>query len=258
MSTGASLSVTDMSVRYAAFTAVTDATMAVDVGSLLAVLGPNGAGKSTLCRAIAGLVPVADGTVTLGDADVTGWSPHRRRRAGLAYIPEGRGIFPALSVIDNLRMAARQLRGREPRRQAVERATELFPRLGERHRQLAGSLSGGEQQMLGLARALAVEPRVVIADEMSLGLAPLIVEQVFEQVEAVRRTGVTILLVEQFVHRALSIADRCVIMSRGTVAWSGTPEEAGNEVLDRYLGQEGAESAASSGAPADRSDDAPR
>jgi branched-chain amino acid transport system ATP-binding protein len=258
MSTGMSLSVSDLSVGYAAFEAVTDATVEVGAGSLLAVLGPNGAGKSTLCRAIAGLVPVSAGSVVLGDAEVTAWSPHRRRRAGLAYIPEGRGIFPALSVIDNLRMAARQLRGREPRRQAVERATELFPRLGERRRQLAGSLSGGEQQMLGLARALTVEPRVVIADEMSLGLAPLIVDQVFEQVEAVRRTGVTILLVEQFVHRALSIADRCVIMSRGTVAWSGTPAEAGNEVLDRYLGQEAADSPPSPVATEDRSTDAAR
>jgi branched-chain amino acid transport system ATP-binding protein len=245
VSAGAALSVTHVAVRYAAFEAVTDATLTVDAGSLLAVLGPNGAGKSTLCRAIAGLVPVSAGTVRLGDDDVSRWSPHRRRRAGLAYIPEGRGIFPALSVIDNLRMAARQLRGREPRRQAVERAVELFPRLGERRRQLAGSLSGGEQQMLGLARALVVEPRVLIADEMSLGLAPIVVDQVFAQVEMVRRTGVTVLLVEQFVHRALAIADRCVIMSRGRVAWSGTPHEAGNEVLDRYLGQESSEGTAS-------------
>jgi len=244
MTAGAALTIDGVGVRYGSFQALSNVDIQVPAGSLLAVLGANGAGKSTLGRAIAGLVPVSSGSITLDDQPITGWSPQCVRRAGIAYIPEGRGIFPALSVHDNLRMAVRQLGSRDARRAAIDRATELFPVLGERRTQLAGSLSGGEQQMLGLARALAVEPRVVIADEMSLGLAPLVVDQVFERVEEVRRSGVTVVLVEQFVRRALAIADRCVVMSRGTVAWSGTPGDVGDELLDRYLGRDVPASAA--------------
>lgn len=246
MTAGATLTIDGVRVHYGSFQALFDVDIHVPAGSLLAILGANGAGKSTLGRAIAGLVPVSAGSIALDDQPITGWSPHRIRRAGIAYIPEGRGIFPALSVHDNLRMAVRQLGSRDARRAAIDRAIELFPVLGQRRTQLAGSLSGGEQQMLGLARALAVEPRVVIADEMSLGLAPIIVDQVFERIEDVRRSGVTVLLVEQFVHRALSIADRCVVMARGSVAWSGTPGEVGDELLDRYLGRDVPASAAES------------
>ena len=237
---GTALTIEGLHVRYGPVTALGNVSIDVPAGNLLAVLGPNGAGKSTLGRAIAALVPCVAGRILLGGVDIVGWPPHRVRRAGLAYIPEGRGIFPGLSVVDNLRMAVRPVGNRDARRAAVERAIELFPVLGERSHQLAGSLSGGEQQMLGLARVLAVAPRVVIADEMSLGLAPRVVDQVFERIETVRRSGVTVVLIEQFVHRALAIADRCVIMSRGTVGWSGTPAEAGQEILDRYLGEEGA------------------
>jgi len=123
---------------------------------------------------------------------------------------------------------------------AIERAMELFPALADRQQQRAGSLSGGEQQMLGLARALAVRPRLIIADEMSLGLAPLVVERVFESVRAIRDQGITVIIIEQFVHRALAFADRCVILARGTAGWQGSPDEAGAEVLDRYLGKVGA------------------
>jgi len=234
---GAALTIEGLAVRYGAFQALSNVSIEVPAGRLLAILGPNGAGKSTLGRAVAALVPNCAGRILLDGVDIAGWPAHRVRRAGLAYIPEGRGIFPGLSVIDNLRMAVRPVGNREARRTAVERATELFPVLGDRSRQLGGSLSGGEQQMLGLARALAVEPRVVVADEMSLGLAPRVVDQVFERIETVRRGGVTVLLIEQFVHRALAIADLCVIMSRGTVGWSGIPAGADQEILDRYLGE---------------------
>ncbi|MGH8986200.1 MAG: ABC transporter ATP-binding protein [Acidimicrobiia bacterium] len=238
MSTGGALAISGLDVRYGGFQALSEVSIDVPAGALLAVLGANGAGKSTLSRAVAGLVPVHAGSITLDRADITRWAAHRIRRAGVAYIPEGRGIFPALSVDDNLRMAVRQVGARDARRAAIERVTEMFPVLGERRSQVAGSLSGGEQQMLGLARAIAVDPRLVIADEMSLGLAPLIVDQVFDRIETVRRTGVTVVLIEQFVHRALSIADRCVVMSRGEVAWSGTPSDVRDELLDRYLGRE--------------------
>jgi branched-chain amino acid transport system ATP-binding protein len=237
MTAGAALEVEDLWVRYGGKQAMAGVTLRVDAGHAVAVLGPNGAGKSTLGRALSGLVPVASGHVRLGDDEITGWPPYRVRQAGLAYIPEGRGIFPGLSVIDNLRMTARLVPGRAAREEVINRATALFPVLGERREQRAGSLSGGEQQMLALARALAVQPRLVIADEMSLGLAPLIVDQVFETLEGARAGGVTLVLIEQFVHRALAFADECVILARGSVAWSGASKDAGEAVLERYLGE---------------------
>jgi branched-chain amino acid transport system ATP-binding protein len=204
---------------------------------MVALLGPNGAGKSTLGRALSGLIPITSGHVTFEGEEISAWPAHRRRRAGLAYIPEGRGIFPGLSVIDNLRMAVRQVGSRAERDAALDRAITLFPVLGERRMQRAGSLSGGEQQMLALGRALAVDPKVIIADEMSLGLAPLIVDAVFDGLERARQAGITVLLIEQFIHRALALADQCVILSRGEVSWTGLASDAGEEVLDRYLGE---------------------
>jgi branched-chain amino acid transport system ATP-binding protein len=200
------------------------------------VLGANGAGKSTLARTVSGLVRPSSGRVVFDGHDITGLPAHRIRKLGLTYIPEGRGIFPGLSVIDNLKMAVAQER-RHDRPAAIERAVERFPVLGDRMTQRAGSLSGGEQQMLALARALAVSPKLVIADELSLGLAPLVTESVFEGLEAARRQGITIVLTEQFVHRALAMADGCVILTRGNVGWSGAAADAGQEVIDRYLGE---------------------
>jgi branched-chain amino acid transport system ATP-binding protein len=231
------LRITSLDVRYGPCRALLDVSIDLPRGSMVAVLGPNGAGKSTLGRAISGLIPVARGTIELEGVDITNRPTHRRTKAGIAYIPEGRGIFPGLSVIDNLRMAVRQVGGRSERQAAIGRAMELFPALGTRQAQHAGSLSGGEQQMLALARALAVKPKVVIADEMSLGLAPLVVDAVFDGLELARSSGTTVLLIEQFVHRALGLADHCVILSRGQVGWSGTAADAGPEVLDRYLGE---------------------
>ncbi len=186
--------------------------------------------------AISGLVRPTGGRITFDGHDLTGSSAHRIRKLGLTYIPEGRGIFPGLSVIDNLKMAVGQER-RPDRPAAIERAIERFPVLGKRTSQRAGSLSGGEQQMLALARALAVSPTLVIADEMSLGLAPIITESVFEALEEARKSGITIVLSEQFVHRALAMADTCVILTRGQVGWSGPASGAGQEVIDRYLGE---------------------
>jgi branched-chain amino acid transport system ATP-binding protein len=223
-------------VRYGPFRALFDVSIDVPRGTMVALLGANGAGKSTLGRAISGLIPVDQGHIELEGKDVTNWPAHRRTKAGIAYIPEGRGIFPGLSVIDNFRMAVRQAGGRRQREAAIERAIELFPALGTRQTQHAGSLSGGEQQMLALARALAVNPKVVIADEMSLGLAPMVVDTVFEGLDRARRSGTTVVLIEQFIHRALELADQCVILSRGHVGWSGSAADAGLEVLDRYLG----------------------
>jgi branched-chain amino acid transport system ATP-binding protein len=227
----------DLDVRYGPFRALFDVSLDMPKGSLVALLGPNGAGKSTLGRALSGLIPVASGAIILEGKNVTKWPAHRRRQAGLAYIPEGRGIFPGLSVLDNLKMAVRQAGGRSEREAAIDRAIEIFPALGSRRVQRAGSLSGGEQQMLALARALAVDPKLVIADEMSLGLAPLVVDTVFEGLIRARKAGITVLLIEQFIHRALELADQCMILSRGHVGWTGAAADAGPEVLDRYLGE---------------------
>ena len=160
----------------------------MEPGTVLAVLGANGAGKSTLARAVSGLVPSTSGRVFFDGQDITGQPAHRIRKLGLTYIPEGRGIFPGLSVVDNLRMAVAQEK-RHERAAAIDRAIDRFPVLGQRRAQRAGSLSGGEQQMLALARALAVSPKLVIADEMSLGLAPIVTESVFQALEEAAPVG---------------------------------------------------------------------
>ena len=230
------LEVSDFEVHYGSSQALFGVSLSVAAGAVLAVLGANGAGKSTLARAVSGLVRPGAGRVTFDGHDITGMAAHRVRKLGLTYIPEGRGIFPGLSVIDNLKMAVAQ----EPRHErggCIERAIERFPVLGTRKVQRAGSLSGGEQQMLALARALAVSPKLVIADELSLGLAPLVTESVFEGLEEARKSGITIVITEQFVHRALAMADDCVILTRGRVGWSGPAADAGAEVIERYLGE---------------------
>jgi len=236
MSGGAGLVVENLQVSYGLSRALFGISLEVEAGHVLAVLGPNGAGKSTLGRAVSGLVPVTAGHVLFAGEDITGWPPYRVRRAGLTYIPEGRGIFPGLSVIDNLKMATRQVGTRTERQAAIDRAVTLFPVLGNRAQQRAGSLSGGEQQMLAMARALSVNPQLIIADEMSLGLAPLMVDQVFESLDRARNSGITVILIEQFIHRALAFADTCVILTRGTVGWRGPAAQAGQEVLEQYLG----------------------
>jgi branched-chain amino acid transport system ATP-binding protein len=230
------LDVVDLDVRYGPSQALFGVTIGVAPGSVLAVLGVNGAGKSTFARTVSGLVAPTAGRITFDGHDITGLPAHRIRRLGLTYIPEGRGIFPGLSVTDNLRMAVAQ-EPRNVRAEAIERAIERFPVLGKRPSQRAGSLSGGEQQMLALARAFAVSPKLIIADELSLGLAPAVTESVFESLDQARSSGITIVLSEQFVHRALSMADSCIILTRGRVGWAGPASEAGQEVLDRYLGE---------------------
>jgi len=230
------LSVQDLHVRYGPALALDGVSFEVDTGQALAVLGPNGAGKSTLARGISGLVPPTAGTVSFRGRDITTAAPHRIRRDGVVYLPEGRGIFPALTVHENLRMAAALL-PRGERRDAIDRGMEIFPSLAQRRGTKSGMLSGGEQQMLSLCRALVLSPVLIIADEMSLGLAPRLVEMVFQSLERLKAAGVTIVLIEQFVHRALEFADHAVVLSRGHVAWQGPTREAKQEVLARYLGE---------------------
>jgi ABC-type branched-subunit amino acid transport system ATPase component len=229
------LEVSDLCVKYADATALHEVSFAIGSGSVTALLGANGAGKSSVARAVSGLVKAHSGRIRFDGEDITSASADRIRRLGIAYVPEGRGIFRSLTVDENLRVAQQGV-PKADRSAAIERAIELFPILGERRRQTAGTLSGGEQQMLSLARVLTRQPRLLIADEISLGLAPLIVEEVFAGLQRVIELGVSVILIEQFVHRALAIADRCHVLRRGRLVWSGEASEAGTELVEHYLG----------------------
>ncbi len=233
-------------VSYGDAQALFGVELVVATGEVVAVLGANGAGKSTLAGAISGLVRPVSGHIRFKGKEISALPSHLVAACGLAHIPEGRGIFPALSVVDNLRMQLRRVGSRSEREAAIATAIEHFPILGERRRQRAGTLSGGEQQMLALAPVLAAPPALLVADELSLGLAPIVVEGIFKTLEQASARGVTIVLIEQFVHRALVFADRVVILQRGRVGWEGASSEAGPEVLARYLSETAAAEAEAS------------
>ena len=205
----------------------------VRAGEVMAVLGPNGAGKSTTLKVLAGLHPLAGGDLLVAGRRVNGALPEDLARAGLCLIPEGRGVFPGLTVRENLRMATH--RG-IPFRSIEEAAYGRFPQLHRRRSQVAGTLSGGEQQMLALARGLATDPAVLILDELSMGLAPLVVEQLYAQVADLARTGVSVLVVEQFARVVLGVADRAAIMVHGRVSDVGAPHEIESKLSTAYLG----------------------
>ena len=232
------LSVDGLDVRYGEAQALFGVSVEVPPGGAVAVLGPNGAGKSSLAAAIGGRARPAGGTIRFDGRDVTGWAAHRLTRLGLAYVPEGRAIFPHLSVLENLRVRLRYPVPRRERAAALDRAFDAFPILAERRTQPAGTLSGGEQQMLSLARVLAAPPRLLISDEMSLGLAPIVVELVFDGLARARREGVAVLLIEQYVERALAFAETAIILRRGRRVWGGPAKEAATELVAGYLGDE--------------------
>jgi branched-chain amino acid transport system ATP-binding protein len=230
------LAVDDLVVAYGEARAVFGVSFTVAKGRAVAVLGANGAGKSSLAAAIAGTVRPQRGSIRLEGMEITRWPPHRISRTGVAYVPEGRGIFPHLTVIDNLRAMLRSALPREQRKAALARAFDIFPVLGQRRRQHAGTLSGGEQQMLSLARVLAAPPRLLVADEMSLGLAPRMVDVVFDSLHVAKNEGVTIVLVEQYVERALDFADDTILMRQGEISWQGAAADAPSELVASYLG----------------------
>jgi len=209
--------------------------LAVAPGEVLAVLGPNGAGKTTTLRVIAGLHPTLAGDVVVGGRRVNGASPEELARRGLCLIPEGRGIFPNLTVRENLWMMTHGARG-AGLAQIEEAAFARFPRLGERRSQVAGTMSGGEQQMLALARGLVTDPAVLLLDELSMGLAPLVVEQLYELVAQVAAEGVTIVVVEQFASIVLGIADQAAVMVNGRIVNEGDPAVVGATLSESYLG----------------------
>jgi branched-chain amino acid transport system ATP-binding protein len=216
-----------------------DLSVSVPAGSVVALLGPNGAGKTTTLRAISGTLPVWHGRIDLDAKRISGRSTYQIARAGVTLVPEGRGVFPALTVGENLAIASRATPGDADRRAArIDSALEQFPRLKERLEQRAGTLSGGEQQMLALSRALMAEPKVLLLDEISMGLAPRIVEQLFETVANLKAQGMTIVLVEQYLTYALRMADVCYLLAKGRVAFCGEASElADSDVLtSSYLG----------------------
>jgi branched-chain amino acid transport system ATP-binding protein len=210
-----------------------DVTISVPKGSVVALLGPNGAGKTTLLRVASGLLRVDSGDVVLNDRALTGAPTHAFSLAGVCHVPEGRGIFATLTVADNLRLQAPP--GRE--KAAREVATSVFPRLGERLGQLAGTMSGGEQQMLALARTYLSQPQVALLDEVSMGLAPKIVDEIFLYLKGLAESGTSLLLVEQYVSRALELADYVYLMNGGRIVFAGEPCELDEERLaESYLG----------------------
>jgi branched-chain amino acid transport system ATP-binding protein len=217
-------------------------SLEVPKGQLVTLIGSNGAGKTTTMRAISGMIKPRGGSVTLAGRDITGMDSHRIARAGLAHSPEGRRVFATMSVLDNLLLGAfPRFTGARPKgqvQQDLERALELFPRLKERRQQLAGTLSGGEQQMLAMARAVMLNPDVVLLDEPSMGLAPILVDEVFRIIARLKSEGVTMLLVEQFAQAALNVADYGYVLENGSIAVHGPAESLRNDpkVVAAYLG----------------------
>jgi len=222
-----------ISAGYGSQTVLRDVDLTVPDRSVVALLGPNGAGKTTLLKVAAGLLRASAGQLLLDGQDATGWPPHRLSQDGLCYVPEGRGIFRELSVRENLRLQAPPGIDRE----AVEMATEAFPVLGRRLGQRAGTLSGGEQQMLALAHAWLSKPKLVLVDEVSLGLAPKLVDQIFDYLRQITDQGVALLLVEQYVSRALDLADYVYILKKGRIQLVAEPAQLNDEdILASYLG----------------------
>ena len=249
------LEVDQIWASYGSYRALFGVNFSVGEGAIVALLGSNGAGKSTVARVVSGLVQASSGTVTFAGRDVTRMPAHKIARLGMVHVPEGRGIFSSLTVEENMLLSFRQ---RVPKRSvgtALERAYTAFPVLSERRGQVAGTLSGGQQRILALARVLATPPRLLIVDELSLGLAPAIVDSVYEALVAIRKTGCAVLVVEQQVDRALAIADQAVLLDRGRVAWTGPPADAAHameSVLGGRLISAAAAEAADSSAEADQ------
>jgi branched-chain amino acid transport system ATP-binding protein len=240
------LEVRHVSAGYGPYRALFDVSFSVPVGGVVALIGSNGAGKSTVARTVTGLVEPTEGIVGFAGTDVTHTSAWRIARIGMAHVVEGRGVFSSLSVEENLTLAFRQRAGRRSLKANLARAYEAFPILGERKRQTAGTLSGGQQRLLSLAKVLVVPPRLLVADELSLGLAPVVVDAVYDGLKEINRNGTALLVVEQQVDRVLAMAGKAVVLDRGHVAYDGDPGAAG-PVIEQLVSRRekaGAEAAA--------------
>jgi branched-chain amino acid transport system ATP-binding protein len=236
------LTINNLHAAYGKVEVLHGISLDVPKGKLVTLIGSNGAGKTTTMRAISGMLKPKSGSVTLGGKDVTGLDSHRIARAGLAHSPEGRRVFASMSVTDNLLLGAfprfTRSRPKGDIKGDLDKALELFPRLKERRDQLAGTLSGGEQQMLAMARAVMLNPEVILLDEPSMGLAPILVEEVFRIITRLKAEGVTMLLVEQFAAAALNVADYGYVLENGSISVHGPAESLKNDpkVIAAYLG----------------------
>ena len=231
---GPLLELRDVDAAYGPFRALFGVSFEIPEGHALALLGGNGAGKTTIARVVSGLLPVTSGSVTFDGIDISHLPSWRVAPLGIVHAPEGRSVFSTLTVQENLTLDFRRNLGRDGVRPGLEKAYELFPRLGERRKQLAGTLSGGEQRMLALARVLVRPPRLLVVDELSLGLAPLIIDEVYENLDTVRKSGTTLLIIEQYVGHALQIADSVVVLQHGTVEYAGSVADLG-DISERLL-----------------------
>ncbi len=232
------LTLRDVNAGYGSFQALFGVSLDVNAGEAVAVIGPNGAGKTTLMRVISGLIPATQGQIMMEDTSVLHTKPHEIVSLGIAHVPEHRRLFPRMSVEDNLRMGCftPQFRARfQERRDFVY---ELFPRMKERRAQMAGTLSGGEQQMCAIGRALMADPKILLMDEPSAGLAPVIVQQVFELIKRIRADGLTVLIVEQNVKQVLGIVDRAYVLEAGSLRMNGTAQEllASEDMQKAFMG----------------------
>lgn len=234
------LKIEHLSVSYGYITALSDVSFEIGQGEIVTLIGSNGAGKSTSCMAISNLVSKEAGTITFNGVDITNMPPHQIVSMGMSHVPEGRHIFPSLSVYENLIAGSLgdPKATKEQVAQRVEEMYELFPRLKDRRNQGGGTLSGGEQQMLAIARGLMMDPEILMLDEPSLGLAPILVEEIFEMIDRVHKSGKAILLIEQNAAMALSVADRGYVLESGRVAMTGTGQELlhNEQVMKVYLG----------------------
>ncbi|MGD0699311.1 MAG: ABC transporter ATP-binding protein [Trebonia sp.] len=227
------LTMSSVTAGYGQTTVLREVDFSVAEGEVVALLGPNGAGKTTLLRTATGFIKPKAGRVKVGDRDMAGARPYAFSRAGVCHIPEGRGIFPSLSVYDNLRIQA----GNRDIDSVIDEVTGFFPGLAGRMRQTAGSLSGGEQQMVALSRAFLTHPQVVLVDEPSLGLAPIIVDKIYEVLARLASTGLSVVVVEQYVQRALDLAQTVYILNHGQIVHRGGANQIDpGEIYERYLG----------------------
>ncbi|MBQ3251657.1 MAG: ABC transporter ATP-binding protein [Oscillospiraceae bacterium] len=234
----AMLEVKDLQVYYGVICALKGISFEVNEGEIVSLIGANGAGKTTMMQSVVGIIPKKGGSVVFDGKDITKMPCHKIVQLGMTQVPEGRRIFQELSVYENLMMGAYTVRNQQQFKEDLESVFERFPRLAERRNQIAGTLSGGEQQMLAMSRALMIRPKLLMLDEPSMGLAPILVDQVFEIIKELHKQGTTILLVEQNASKALEISDRAYVLETGKITLSGTGAElaSSDEVRKAYLG----------------------
>lgn len=232
------LELNDIHAYYGNIHALKGVSLTVEKGEIVSLIGGNGAGKTTTLRTIAGLMRPRDGQVLFEGEDLSGYKPHQLISKGIAMVPEGRGVFAKLTVAENLAMGAFHRNDKAAIKQEIEKSYAMFPRLGERKSQLAGTMSGGEQQMLAVTRALMSRPRLLLMDEPSMGLAPVLVDQIFEAIEQINSEGMTILLVEQNAHQALQVSNRGYVMQTGEIVLSDSAKalRKNEDVQKAYLG----------------------